>query len=267
MRLARAKGRRRGIVRPVSTTTLVHDFVRRGDGCGGLRTMRLVLFDIDGTLIQTGGAGERAFDRVCETVFHIPNGTAELNFVGRTDASIVRDFFGQHRIDPTPGNFARFYDSYVFWLDHLLAEFEGCVLPGVLDLLVGLQGWSRPPLIGLLTGNIRLGAQIKLKHFGLWQYFEIGAFGDDHADRNALAAIAQDRARRKLGGSVPGEQVVVVGDTPLDIACGRAIQAKVLAVATGRFSLAELQSHGPDWAVSALDQVRVRDLCQSTGGA
>ena len=226
--------------------------------------IRLVLFDVDGTLIRTGGAGEKAFDRVCETVFHVKNGTAELNFAGRTDPAIVRDFFGQHQIEPSAGNFQQFYDSYVFWLDHLLGHSEGWVLPGVWEMMRDFRALPQPPLLGLLTGNIRLGAQIKLSHFHLWQYFETGAFGDDHEDRNQLAVIARERASRTLSENLDGNQILVVGDTPLDIACGRAIQAKVLAVATGRYGLKELKPHEPDWAVPTLDQINVKELCRQS---
>src|SRR6185436_15360643 len=162
----------------------------RGDGS---KPVRLVLFDIDGTLIQSGGAGEKAFARVTEAEFGIPNGTAGLSFAGRTDPAIVRDFFQQHDIAPTPANFQRFFDRYVFYLDHLLAQTEGCVLPGVKGWISGLGELAHRPLVGLLTGNIVLGARLKLGHYGLWHHFRVGAFGDDHENRNELAAIALAR--------------------------------------------------------------------------
>src|SRR5262245_60934352 len=152
--------------------------------------VRLVLFDIDGTLILSGGAGEKAFARVSETEFSVSNGTARLNFAGRTDPSIVRDFFEQHQIEATVENFRRFFDRYVFWLDHLLGQLTGRVLPGVHEMMAELKSLAQPPLLGLLTGNVRLGAQIKLRHYQLWDHFQTGAFGDDHEDRNKLADIA-----------------------------------------------------------------------------
>src|ERR1043165_4129253 len=120
--------------------------------------IRLVLFDIDGTLILSGGAGEKAFARVFDTEFHVPNGTTQLRFAGRTDPSIVRQFFQNHHIEPSAENFRRFFDAYVFWLDHLVGQTTGSVLPGVRELIADLQALPRPPIIGLLTGNIRLGA-------------------------------------------------------------------------------------------------------------
>ncbi len=223
--------------------------------------IRLALFDIDGTLIRTGGAGVQAFAKVCELEFNVPDGTRELPFAGRTDPSIIREFFGRHGIKPTRKNFQRFYDAYVFWLDHLLAQSEGRVLPGVREMIGELCALPEPPAVGLLTGNIRLGAEIKLTFYELWEHFQTGAFGDDHEDRNQLAAIAQARGSRLLGEPLRGEEILVIGDTPHDIACGRAIGAKVLAVATGIFRLEQLRGQAPTWAVEDLRQVVVKEVC------
>jgi phosphoglycolate phosphatase-like HAD superfamily hydrolase len=223
--------------------------------------IRLVLFDIDGTLIRTGGAGEKAFARVSASEFNIPNGTARLSFSGRTDTGIVRDFFSHNQIEPSPDNFRRFFDSYVFWLDHLLKQAHGRVLPGIHRALRDLEDLPQPPLVGLLTGNIRLGAQIKLTHYELWHCFRTGAFGDDHEDRCQIAAIACQRGSRLLGETLRGQQVLVIGDTPLDIACARSIEAKVLAVSTGSYSLEELKSHQPTWTVKNLEGAQMRDFC------
>src|SRR5206468_5674685 len=122
----------------------------------------LVLFDIDGTLIRTGGAGEKAFGHACSMEFKVPNATEHLQFAGRTDPSIVRDFFIRNQIDPTPEHFRRFFECYVFWLDYILSQSNGEVLPGVRDLIQEFRALPEPPLMGLLTGNIRLGAHIKL---------------------------------------------------------------------------------------------------------
>jgi phosphoglycolate phosphatase len=224
--------------------------------------VRLVLFDIDGTLIQSGGAGEKAFARVCATEFNIPNGTDRLRFAGRTDPGIVREFFNRHEIEPTGGNFRRFFESYVFWLDHLLHQTAGRILPGVPELLSRLHALPEPPMIGLLTGNIRLGAQIKLTHYGIWEEFQTGGFGDDHEDRNGIAAVARNRGSGLLQTELLGEEVLVIGDTPLDIACARAIDAKVLAVATGSYHLDQLEEHHPTWAVADLQEVCVNKICE-----
>lgn len=217
--------------------------------------IRLVLFDIDGTLVRTGGAGVRAFAQVFATEFGVVDGFDGLKFAGRTDPSIVREFFGQHHIAPSPENFGRFFERYAFWLDHLLRESKTAVCPGVLEFIQGLQALPQPPLLGLLTGNIRLGAEIKLRHFDLWTVFQTGAFADDHEDRDQIAAVARQRASRLLNQPLKGQQVLVIGDTHLDIRCARAIGAKILAVATGGSTLMELQRHQPDWAVPDLTAV------------
>jgi len=193
--------------------------------------IRSVLFDVDGTLVHTGGAGVKAFAKVFATEFGAADGFDRLKFAGRTDVSLVREFFGYHQIAGTPENFERFFQSYVFWLDHILtcSKTEEC--PGLRRFIHGLKGLPQPPLLGLLTGNIRLGAEIKLRHFDLWKEFETGAFADDGEDRNRIAAVARERPDA-FWAHPARDQVLVIGDTPLDIRCARAIGAKVLAVAT-----------------------------------
>jgi phosphoglycolate phosphatase-like HAD superfamily hydrolase len=124
-----------------------------------------------------------------------------------------------------------------------------------------LRTLPKNPLLGLLTGNIRLGAEIKLRHFNLWREFEVGGFADDHEDRNQIANAARRRGASRLGGELRGEEILVIGDTPLDIRCARAIGAKVLAVATGGATLEELKRHEPDWAVADLTRVSAREIC------
>jgi phosphoglycolate phosphatase len=213
------------------------------------------LFDIDGTLIHTGGAGVKAFAKVFSSEFNAADGFERLKFAGRTDLSLVREFFSFHQIPPTEQNFERFFDRYVFWLDYMLHQTRSSVCPGVWEFIHGLQGLPQPPLLGLLTGNIRLGAEIKLRHVNLWDVFQTGAFADDHEERDQIAAIARQRGSRILGTNLAGDQVLVVGDTPLDIRCARAIGARCLAVATGGHPLAELGLHQPDWAVQDLREI------------
>lgn len=225
--------------------------------------VRLVLFDIDGTLIHSSGAGEKAFGRVCAMEFKVPDGTAQLRFAGRTDTSIVREFFVRNQIEPTPNNFRRFFDCYVFWLDQMLRQTAGMVLPGVTRVLKGLGSLAKPPVIGLLTGNIRLGAEIKLRHYELWDSFVTGAFGDDHEERNCIAGVARDRGEKILGKKLRGDEVLVIGDTPLDVECAKAIDARVLAVATGNFPRKDLMAHNPTWAVETLEEISVDELVAS----
>jgi len=222
--------------------------------------IRLVLFDIDGTLIRTGGAGVKAFAKVFATEFGATDGFEKLKFAGRTDTGLVREFFDAHRIPFTPATLERFFERYVFWLDHILAQSKTETCAGVREFISGLQQLPQPPLLGLLTGNFRLGAEIKLRHFHLWDCFETGAFADDSEDRNQIAAVARERGCRLLGEKLRGDQVLVIGDTPHDIRCARAIGARVLAVGTGGSTLEELRAHGPDWAVRTVGEVRVADL-------
>lgn len=222
--------------------------------------VRLVLFDIDGTLVRTAGAGVRAFAQVLETEFQAVDGIARLTFAGRTDKSLLRELFGIHQIEPSLENYERFFERYVFWLDHNLRESKGQVCPGVWDFLCQLNALPQPPLLGLLTGNIRLGAEIKLRHFQLWDQFITGAFADDDEDRDCIAAVAKERGCRVLGESLRGNQVLVVGDTPLDIRCGRSIGAKVLAVATGEYTQPQLLACAPDWAVDNLSRIQAASV-------
>src|SRR3954452_22650708 len=160
--------------------------------------VRLVLFDIDGTLIRTGGAGVKAFAKVFQTEFGAVDGFEKLKFAGRTDISLVREFFTYHNISTTPENFERFFSKYVFWLDHILGESATEVCEGVAEFIGGIKTLANPPVLGLLTGNIRLGAEIKLRRVSLWDTFETGGFADDHEHRDKIAAIARERGSRLL---------------------------------------------------------------------
>lgn len=224
--------------------------------------IRLVLFDIDGTLIHTGGAGVKAFARTFATEFGISNGTERMKFAGRTDTSLVREFFMLHDIEESAENFQRFFDRYVFWLDHILDHSNrGGALPGVHEFIRGLNELASRPAVGLLTGNIRLGAEIKLRRYQLWEHFETGAFGDDHEDRNQIASIARERGGELLQEGLRGEQVLVIGDTPRDIECARAIGARTLAVATGGAQFDELKAHRPEWLARDLSEVSADEIC------
>jgi phosphoglycolate phosphatase-like HAD superfamily hydrolase len=220
--------------------------------------IRLVLFDIDGTLIRTGGAGVKAFERTFALEFGVREATRGIEFAGRTDWSLVRQCFGRHGISATAENFQRFFAAYVFLLEQLLAQSSGTACAGVGEFIAELQRLPQAPVVGLLTGNIRLGAEIKLRHYGLWDHFACGAFGDDHEDRNQLAAIARQRGEELLGAELLGREILVVGDTPLDVACAKAIQAQVLAVGTGGYSCAELSACAPTWTVESLLNFSVR---------
>ena len=222
--------------------------------------VRLVLFDIDGTLVHTGGAGVKAFARTFATEFRMADHFERLKFAGRTDYSLVREFFGLNEIAPTPETFNRFFDRYAFWLDHILRDSKTALCPGVWEFIRELQALPQAPLLGLLTGNVRLGAEIKLRHFNLWEVFQTGGFANDHEDRDQIAAVALQRGCRILGQDLRGDEVLVIGDTPLDIRCARAIGAKALAVATGGATLEELKMRQPDWAIPDLRAITAREV-------
>ena len=223
--------------------------------------VRLVLFDVDGTLVHTGRAGSQAFAKTFATEFKAHDGIEKIKFAGRTDVSLVREFFDIHNIPATPENFERFFTRFVFWLDHIVARSNGEICRGVPEFLDGLRELPQPPVLGLLTGNIRLGAEIKLRRYGLWDHFETGGFADDHEDRDHIAAAAFARGRRLLGQDLQPQEIIVIGDTPFDIRCGKFIGARVLAVATGGAKLDELKKHSPDWAVEDLTRVTAREVC------
>jgi phosphoglycolate phosphatase-like HAD superfamily hydrolase len=222
--------------------------------------VRLVLFDIDGTLIRTGGAGVQAFDRTFEEVFGLKDTAKSLKFSGRTDVSLVREGLKKHGIEPSESNFQKFFATYPLHLEQFLKVLPGAVLPGILPLIQQLYACENRPVIGLLTGNVRRGAELKLGHYGLWDRFETGAFADDNEDRNCIASVAKVRGEEMLGQKLDGSEVVVIGDTPLDIACGNSIGAKVLAVATGIHSRAELLAEHPAWAVETVSEVGLSEL-------
>jgi phosphoglycolate phosphatase-like HAD superfamily hydrolase/SAM-dependent methyltransferase len=216
---------------------------------------RLVLFDIDGTLMRTGGAGLRAFARTAESVFQRPGGTDSLKFHGRTDTSLVREFLQTNGIPDQSWNVRHFLDAYIFFLAFELSAGAGELCPGVRELIAGLRALPEPPVLGVLTGNVRLGAAQKLAAHGLAEEFVTGAFGDDHESRNQLAAIARDRASRLFGRRLAGEEILVIGDTKADIECAHHIGARCFAVATGGQLLPELLEHSPALAAESLDQL------------
>lgn len=201
--------------------------------------MLILLFDIDGTLVRTGGAGKAAMEAALCEEFGVALSAEEVPYSGRTDRAIGRDLLTAHRLDPSPANQDRLVDGYLSRLPGRLAALGGEVCPGIRELLARLHG--RADLgVGLLTGNVRRGAQLKLGHFGLWDdHFPLGGgFGDDHESRDDLARAAV-RGLREWYDFRP-EDVWVIGDTPLDIQCARAVGAKVVGVATGWHELSEL---------------------------
>jgi phosphoglycolate phosphatase len=215
---------------------------------------RLLLFDIDGTLIHSGGAGIHALKSAFKERFGIEDDLQDIEIAGMTDSGIVVSILSKHKIPATNENVSAFLDSYVHFLSLELPRRKGKLLPGVLELLERLK--SRPHLVlALLTGNVSRGARLKLEHYGVWHFFEFGAFADDHRDRNRLGPFARARAKEKHGREFSASEIDVIGDTPRDIACGRALGARTVAVATGTWSRNQLAEHQPDFLIDDLSSV------------
>lgn len=216
---------------------------------------RLLLFDIDMTLLETGGAGIRALRAALREVFALPEGEEiPLDLAGATDSGIYREFVAARGLHDSAPPMEDFFAVYHIYLEKNLGmSSDGRVLPGATTLLDDLRrhGCHHP---ALLTGNTRRGAAVKLSRFGLDVYFDAGhgAYGDDHHDRNQLGPIALERVRQSTGRSYVGAEVVVIGDTPKDIRCARAIGAMAVAVATGGHGPDELAAAGADLVVPSL---------------
>lgn len=215
---------------------------------------RLLLFDIDGTLIHSAGAGVQSLRYTLAERFGIEDDLADIEIAGMTDSGIVMSILNKHAIPATNDNIAAFLDTYVHFLSLELPRRVGQLLPGVLELLEKLT--TRPHLVlALLTGNVSRGAQLKLEHYGVWHFFEFGAFADDHHDRNQLGSFARSRAREKHGYEFRADQIDVIGDTPRDIACGKAFGARTVAIATGSWPRQQLAAHHPDFLFDDLSNV------------
>lgn len=210
---------------------------------------KLILFDIDGTLLTSGGAGERALRSGFRERFGIDDDLANVEIAGRTDSGIARRMLASHSLPETPENLTAFFDGYLHYLAKELPASPGELLPGIVPLLKALQ--AQPDVVlALLTGNLERGAELKLTHYGVWHYFEFGAYADDHHDRNELGHFARNRAQEKHGIEFPPDQIFVLGDTPHDISCARAIGAKAVAVATGKFTRTDLGKYAPDYLLN-----------------
>jgi phosphoglycolate phosphatase-like HAD superfamily hydrolase len=206
--------------------------------------MHVCLFDIDGTLLRSGGAGKAAIEAALTAEFGVEVHT-HVEYSGRTDRAIGRDLFRHHGIADTRENWRRLVAGYLARLPASLNTHQGEVMPGIAALLEHLVA-REATAVGLLTGNIREGARVKLGHFGLYEHFAFGGFGDEHFDRDDVAQEALAAAEQHVGRALLRERIWVIGDTPLDVRCARAIGARVAAVATGWHSLAELQASRPD---------------------
>jgi phosphoglycolate phosphatase len=211
--------------------------------------MKLVLFDIDGTILLTAGAGRRAIVTAISEA--VGNSTAlhQVRFDGKTDPQIVADLLeaagdsGPHEAERVNALCRRYVDLLELELQQPTSRTT--IMPGILALLDRLEAESGV-VLGLLTGNLADGAALKLKSGGLDpQRFRVGAYGSDAAHRPALPPIAARRAEPYFGRVPSGSEVVIIGDTPADIACGECISARAVGVATGAYSVTDLEACGP----------------------
>ena len=218
---------------------------------------KLVLFDIDGTLVLTGGAGLRAMNRALHEVFGQADGLDGIPLAGRTDWAILSD--AVRRLG-RPFDGLLLADLEHRYVTNLAEEIERpgegrkAVMPGIPQILDELERRD-DVFVGLVTGNFEAGARVKLGHFDLWRYFRCGAFGGDAADRNALVPFALARARACGLPNIGDEDIFVVGDTPHDVTCAHAAGATAIAVATGTSSVEELRATGAQHVFEDLGDV------------
>jgi phosphoglycolate phosphatase len=210
--------------------------------------MNLFLFDIDGTLLSTDGAGRAALKAAGADIFAIEEDLENVAVSGNTDVAIVHEILPKHGIPDSETNVNRYLGAYLAHLKQRLSQQPGDILPGVTELLDACSQDSC--IVGLLTGNLKRGAELKLSAHRLWDRFSTGAFADDHRDRNMLGPIAKKRAEIKFQTAF--DRMFVIGDTPRDIACGKTVNATVVAVATGRSSKESLAAHQPDYLFNDL---------------
>ncbi|MEY4189891.1 MAG: hypothetical protein RIR17_627 [Planctomycetota bacterium] len=211
----------------------------------------VVLFDIDGTLLSSAGAGKAALEKSMASRFGVEEIVDGLTLSGRTDLAILHDLFRMHEIPFSETGFKTMLEGYLEHLPECLKSVQGKVLPGI-DLILEKLAQDSEFQVGLLTGNLRKGAKIKLGHFGINEYFSFGGFGDFHLDRDDVAREALKEVQERFGSNIKKSNIWVIGDTPLDIRCARAIGVKVMAVATGWHGMEELRGHSPDALVENL---------------
>ncbi len=215
--------------------------------------VRLLLFDIDGTLIQSGGAGRHAIAGAFAAEYGLA-GIDGVQIDGRTDTGIFEDALRLAGVAPTPAAIRRMTDAYLARLPEALQTHDGRVLDGVIELLDALE--SAEAVIGLATGNVARGAELKLTHYGVWDRFVAGGYGDVSSDRTRVVAAAIEALARAAGVSAAEASPIVIGDTPRDVAAAHGAGARVLTVATGNYAEAALRESGADHVLPDLRDTR-----------
>ncbi len=212
---------------------------------------RIILFDIDMTLIRSHGAGRGALSKAFAETYSVDGATDGVSFDGRTDRAILDEIIAVHHLGPEPQKaYERVRAAYLAQLNASLDEHRGFALPGVEALLPKLQ--FSHGAIGLATGNMREGAQIKLAHYNLWQWFSGGGFGGDTPVRAELVAAGIRDMAAVLGVNADPGDTIVVGDTPLDVDAAQKAGARALAVATGSYTVEALRQTAAEWVLEDL---------------
>jgi len=216
--------------------------------------MKYVLFDIDGTLIDSGGGGTRSMSFAFEELFSIHNAFEWVSMAGKTDIQIMKEGLAMYGLDSENGNVRMICDAYIKRLRIEIETSKKYLKPGIEESLRAFSDMEGVYL-GLLTGNVQAGARIKLGSFGLNPYFPLGAFGDDDEDRNRLLPIAAERFRSLYRRGVEYRDCIVIGDTPRDVECAKIYGAYAVAVATGPYSYDSLLSSGADMVLNTIAEM------------
>jgi len=212
----------------------------------------LVLFDIDGTLLDLHGTGRRAFALALADAFGRNDEIAYIQFAGATDLDVLDQIFKRHQRTLTPTDVEKFFSILPVKLRETTADVEATVYPGVTELVESLS--AHPDVtIGLVTGNIESCARIKLEKAQLHGHFQLGAFGHEHADRREIARLALDRARASLPPGQTFSKIFLIGDTPSDIIAAHHIGATSIAVATGQHTIDALADAGAHHVLTTLE--------------
>ena len=218
--------------------------------------MKLILFDIDETLIDSGQAGSMALNIAFKNLFSINNAFNGVSMAGKTDIQIMKEGLSKHGLASNNGIIPAIIGAYMEYLSIEINNDRKRLKPGIMEAVETIKDDNGSFTLGLLTGNIERGARIKLEPFSLNPYFASGAFGSDHEDRNSLLPIAVERFNKITGKTIEFRDCVIIGDTPRDVYCAKPYGAKCIAVATGHYPENALKEAGADVVMTDLSDTK-----------